>query len=58
MPLSDGSAGRALRDWPEPTVRLDNRDLDLAVGDAFAFAGDRCDRIVEAVLARLDARAN
>jgi len=31
------------------------RDLDLAVGDAFAFAGARCDRIVERVLARLDA---
>lgn len=31
------------------------RDLDLAVGDAFAFAGARCDRIVERVLVRLDA---
>jgi len=31
------------------------RGLDLAVGDAFAFAGARCDRIVERVLARLDA---
>ena len=30
------------------------RDLDLAVGDAFAFAGAHCDRIVERVLARLD----
>jgi RNA polymerase sigma-70 factor (ECF subfamily) len=29
------------------------RDLDLAVGDAFAFAGARCDCIVERVLARL-----
>ena len=27
--------------------------LDLAYGDAFAFAGERCDRIVAAVLARL-----
>ena len=31
------------------------RDLDFAVGDAFAFAGSRCDRIVLRVLARLDA---
>ena len=28
------------------------RDLDLATGDVFAFAGARCDRIVAAVLAR------
>jgi RNA polymerase sigma-70 factor, ECF subfamily len=28
------------------------RDLDLATGDVFAFAGHRCDRIVAAVLAR------
>ena len=27
--------------------------IDLAYGDAFAFAGERCDRIVAAVLARL-----
>ncbi|HET7197482.1 MAG TPA: sigma-70 family RNA polymerase sigma factor, partial [Burkholderiales bacterium] len=27
--------------------------IDLAYGDAFAFAGARCDRIVAAVLARL-----
>jgi RNA polymerase sigma-70 factor (ECF subfamily) len=52
---------------PEPTVRTRffraksalrealARDLDLAVGDAFAFAGARCDRIVLRVLARLDA---
>jgi RNA polymerase sigma-70 factor (ECF subfamily) len=52
---------------PEPTVRSRlfrakgllrealARDVDLALGDAFAFAGARCDRIVERVLARLDA---
>ena len=31
------------------------RDLDMATGDVFAFAGARCDRIVAAVLARLPA---
>ncbi len=31
-----------------------SRDLDLATGDAFHFAGERCDRITEAVMARLD----
>jgi RNA polymerase sigma-70 factor, ECF subfamily len=31
------------------------RDLDVATGDVFAFAGARCDRIVEGVLARLPA---
>ena len=31
------------------------RDMDLAVGDAFSFAGARCDRIVAAVLERLHA---
>jgi RNA polymerase sigma-70 factor (ECF subfamily) len=30
------------------------RDLDVAAVDVFGFAGDRCDRIVAAVLARLD----
>lgn len=30
-----------------------SRDVDLAVGDAFSFAGDRCDRIVGGVLAKL-----
>ncbi len=30
------------------------RDLDLAAADVFAFAGARCDRIVRAVLARLE----
>jgi RNA polymerase sigma-70 factor, ECF subfamily len=35
-----------------------SRDIDLAQGDAFAFAGARCDRITERVLARLgEARA-
>jgi RNA polymerase sigma-70 factor (ECF subfamily) len=29
-----------------------SRDIDLATGDAFAFAGARCDRIVAGVLAR------
>ena len=29
------------------------RDIDLASGDVFGFAGARCDRIVTAVLARL-----
>lgn len=31
------------------------RDLDMATGDVFAFAGARCDRIVATVLARLPA---
>jgi RNA polymerase sigma-70 factor, ECF subfamily len=31
------------------------RDLDHATGDVFAFAGDRCDRIVTAVLKRVAA---
>jgi RNA polymerase sigma-70 factor (ECF subfamily) len=30
-----------------------SRDVDLAVGDAFSFAGARCDRIVTNVLAKL-----
>lgn len=30
------------------------RDIDTATGDVFAFAGARCDRIVSAVLARLN----
>ena len=30
-----------------------SRDVDLAVGDAFSFAGARCDRIVAGVLAEL-----
>jgi RNA polymerase sigma-70 factor (ECF subfamily) len=32
-----------------------SREIDLAFDDAFAFAGERCDRIVAAVLARLAA---
>jgi len=30
-----------------------SKEIDIAYGDAFAFAGDRCDRIVAGVLARL-----
>jgi RNA polymerase sigma-70 factor (ECF subfamily) len=30
-----------------------SRDVDLAIGEAFSFAGERCDRIVAAVMARL-----
>jgi RNA polymerase sigma-70 factor, ECF subfamily len=52
-------------DIPESTVRTRffrargllrealSRDVDLALGDAFAFAGERCDRIVAHVLAKL-----
>ncbi len=52
-------------DIPEATVRSRffrarsqlreglSRDVDLAVGDAFSFAGVRCDRIVAGVLARI-----
>src|SRR5436309_2927992 len=29
-------------------------DIDVATLDAFGFAGERCDRIVRAVLARID----
>jgi RNA polymerase sigma-70 factor (ECF subfamily) len=29
------------------------QQIDLAYADAFAFAGERCDRVVAAVLARL-----
>lgn len=35
-----------------------SRDLDLACGEAFAFAGERCDRIVANVMARLSAEGN
>jgi RNA polymerase sigma-70 factor, ECF subfamily len=31
-----------------------SRSLDVAMGDAFHFAGDRCDRITEAVMARIE----
>jgi RNA polymerase sigma-70 factor (ECF subfamily) len=30
-----------------------SRDVDVAIGDAFSFAGERCDRIVAGVLARI-----
>ncbi|MEO8121415.1 MAG: RNA polymerase sigma factor [Rhodoferax sp.] len=30
-----------------------SRDIDMALGDAFSFAGPRCDRIVEGVLAKM-----
>jgi len=30
-----------------------SRDIDMAVGDAFSFAGARCDRIVAGVLAKI-----
>jgi RNA polymerase sigma-70 factor (ECF subfamily) len=30
------------------------REVDFSLGDAFAFAGERCDRIVAGVLARLE----
>jgi RNA polymerase sigma-70 factor, ECF subfamily len=52
-------------DIPEPTVRTRlfrsrallrealARDLDVATFDLFGFGGERCDRIVAAVLARL-----
>jgi RNA polymerase sigma-70 factor, ECF subfamily len=53
-------------DIPEPTVRSRffrarsllreslARDLDVALEDAFSFAGERCDRIVAGVLDRLE----
>jgi len=52
-------------DIPEATVRSRffrargilreglSRDIDMAIGDAFSFAGSRCDRIVEGVLAMI-----
>jgi RNA polymerase sigma-70 factor (ECF subfamily) len=52
-------------DIPEATVRTRffrarsllreglSRDVDFAIGDAFAFAGARCDRIVASVLDRI-----
>lgn len=30
-----------------------SRDIDMAIGDAFSFAGQRCDSIVDGVLARI-----
>jgi RNA polymerase sigma-70 factor, ECF subfamily len=35
-----------------------DRDLDAAAADAFGFAGERCDRIVAAVLTRVSALPN
>ena len=32
-----------------------SKEIDLAYGDAFSFDGARCDRIVAAVLAKLEA---
>jgi RNA polymerase sigma-70 factor, ECF subfamily len=55
----------ACLDVPQATVRTRffrakrllrkslSRDMNIAADDAFAFAGERCDRIVETVLARL-----
>jgi RNA polymerase sigma-70 factor, ECF subfamily len=52
----------AALDLPEATVRTRffrargllreglSRDIDMAIGDAFAFDGERCDRIVARVL--------
>lgn len=62
--LSVEEVAQAL-DIPEATVRTRffrargllreglSRDVDLAIGDAFSFAGARCDRIVAGVLAKL-----
>ena len=56
----------AALDIPEPTVRSRffrargllreslAREIDVALEDAFSFAGDRCDRIVAGVLERLE----
>lgn len=30
-----------------------SRDIDMGIGDAFSFAGERCDRIVATVLASI-----
>lgn len=55
----------AALDIPEATVRSRffrargllreglSRDIDLSIGDAFSFAGPRCDDIVERVLAKI-----
>ncbi|MBI2320038.1 MAG: RNA polymerase sigma factor [Betaproteobacteria bacterium] len=60
----------AALDIPEATVRTRffrarslmreglSRDLDLAYEDAFAFAGERCDRIVAGVMAKLNEGGN
>ncbi|CPL77578.1 RNA polymerase sigma factor [Bordetella pertussis] len=66
--LSVEEVAQAL-DIPEATVRTRffrargllreglSRDVDMAIGDAFSFDGQRCDRIVAAVLARRGERA-
>ena len=55
----------AVLDIPEATVRTRffrakgllreslSREIDFAHGDAFSFAGERCDRIIANVMARL-----
>jgi RNA polymerase sigma-70 factor, ECF subfamily len=67
--LSVGETAAAL-DIPEATVRTRffrarsrlrealSREIDLAFDDVFAFAGERCDRIVARVMARLVAGAD
>lgn len=35
-----------------------SRDVDLAIGDAFSFAGERCDRVVANVVAKLASERN
>lgn len=45
-PEAEGPAGSLYH-------RLRRVDMDLATPDVFAFAGERCDRIVAAVLGRL-----
>ena len=68
--MIDGNAGSltaAALGIPEPTVRTRyfrarsqlrealSQEIDLAIDDAFAFAGERCDRIVAQVMERLTA---
>ena len=60
----------AALEMPEATVRTRffrarsllreglSQDVDVALGDAFSFAGERCDRIVAGVLARLVAETD
>jgi RNA polymerase sigma-70 factor (ECF subfamily) len=35
-----------------------SRDMDMAYEDAFSFDGERCDRIVERVMAKLNEGGN
>jgi RNA polymerase sigma-70 factor (ECF subfamily) len=63
--MTVGEVASAL-DIPEPTVRSRffrarsllreslAREIDVALEDAFSFAGERCDRIVAGVLDRLE----